>query len=485
MNKVNRRQFLGLLGAGAATAILPVGCSRKSSSSDNSPKYNVLLITLDTTRTEHLSCYGYEKLTSPNLDQLAHQGTKFDVAIATSGATPMSHASILTGLNPYQHGVRIMYAASGYKLPDSVPTLATVLRGEGWKTGAFLSAFPVSEFYGFGRGFDTFDNGMQGTVNTKMRRYADGKWRWGVNENQRRSDQTTEAAIKWIHKTQRPFFTWIHYWDPHDSALIPPAEIVSRFVPNVFERATLRPLASQQVALYDAEIFYMDSQFGRLLQTVRDIGQYENTITVVIADHGEGLNDGQARHGWWYHRLLYQEQIRVPLILCFPDGPAGHVVSNLARSIDIFPTILEILQIHAPKPVEGRSLLGLVNNKTESPRIAYAESLSLYDLNSVLAQKRPKDGLLYCAMDRSWKLIYRPRHPDESELYNLDADPLETKNLYKQATYQARRLQDMLNAYNGYVDKPFEKGPTGSEALEALRSLGYVGDNPTTATPSP
>lgn len=457
---------------------LSAGCSKKTPTVNESDKYNVLIVTLDTTRTEHLSCYGYKYNTSPNLDTFASQAIKFDKAIVQAAATPISHASILTGLNPYQHGVRVIYAASGYRLPETIPTLATTLGKSGWSTAAFVSSFTVSQFFGLDQGFDIFDSSLSGDMNTKMQPKEDGNWGWEVGANQRRSDKTTYRAIKWLKKCQKPFFMWVHYWDPHDNKLVPPSDIVEKYLPGGPNSGKMRSQYSQQVALYDAEIEFMDLQFGKLLKELKDNGQYNNTVIVVIADHGQGLDDGKARHGWYNHRLLYQEQIRVPMMIRYPNGPEGLTVSNLVRSIDIFPTIIDILDLSADKPVEGRSLLGIINNKPEPIRIAYADALNLFDLNSSLVKKgHEKDDLLYCAMDDSWKLIYRPNYPEDSMLFNLDTDPLETKNLFKKKPSQVKRLKKELDRFNGYVDKPFGKTPENSAAMEALRSLGYVDDN--------
>jgi arylsulfatase A-like enzyme len=317
---------------------LLAGCRKEERSQPAPSGNNVLLVTLDTTRTERLSCYGNPAQTSPNLDALARDGVKFDLAIAQAGVTPVSHASIMTGLNPYRHKLRVLYAADGYRLSDTVPTLVTVLKDAGWRTGAFLSSFTVSEFFGFDRGFEVFDNGLSVPVDEQMRLREDGDF-YGCDlaHNQRRSDDTTDSAIRWLGQTDRPFFAWVHYWDPHDPDKVPPDEIVARFrTPNMSPQ-------QRRVALYDAEVFYMDSQFGRLIQTLKDIGVYDNTVIVVVADHGQGLADGKARHGWWRHRLLYQEQIRVPLLVRLPGGPTGRTVAELVRTIDIYPTVLEAL----------------------------------------------------------------------------------------------------------------------------------------------
>ena len=186
--------------------------------------YNVLLVTLDTTRADYLGCYdaAHAELT-PNLDALAADAVRFEFAIAQASATPVSHASILTGLNPYEHGVRVISADAGYKLSPEIPTLTTVLKGHGWATGAFLSSFTVSEYYGFDYGFDTFDSGLQRDVSRPFVRDRDGYARWPVGTGQRRSDATTDRALAWLAATKdRPFFLWVHYWDPHDWLVLPP-----------------------------------------------------------------------------------------------------------------------------------------------------------------------------------------------------------------------------------------------------------------------
>ncbi|MCP4590439.1 MAG: sulfatase-like hydrolase/transferase [bacterium] len=426
-----------------------------------------MVITYDTTRADRLSCYGYDKRTSPNLDALADDGIRFDTAISQAALTPVSHASIFSGLLPQHHGVRVMYAAEGYRLPREVPTLATILAAQGSKTAAFLSAFPVSEFFGFDAGFDEFDNGLDGRPEGVLTERKTGAWDWESSASQRRSDQTTDRALEWLGETKEPFCLWVHYWDPHDASLRPPREVNQRFLPP--------PSAghwARYSGLYDAEVFYVDQQLGRLLDALKNQERYDSTVIVVVADHGQGLGD----HDHWYHRILYQEQIRVPLVMRLPGGPKGRVIPELVRTIDILPTILEALEVNPPERSDGRSLRGLVEGRTEPSRTAYAEALVLYDLNARdLLQQRPDDELLHCMMDKSWKLIYRPLHPEKSELYHLDNDPRETNNLFAQEPEQAARLLAELEQLDPFVAGPFGAG-TDQEALDHLRSLGYTGD---------
>jgi len=446
---------------------LPGGCEKEPQAAAKPAikKHNVLLVTLDTTRADRMSCYGHSAKTSPNMDALAADGVRFDMAIAQAALTPVSHASIFTGLLPPQHGLRVLYAKSGYRLSEAIPTLATALRDQGWKTGAFLSSFPVSEFFGFDNGFETFDNGLRHPSDDVLKESPDGAWRFAITDNQRRSDLTTSLAINWLSDITSPFYLWVHYWDPHDLNIRPPEEVMSKFAPPGSP-----PSDDKRRALYDSEIFYVDLQFGRLVQTLKDRSIYDDTIIVVVSDHGEGLGN----HDHWFHRILYQEQIRVPLIMRLPGGPTGRAVSELVRTTDIYPTVLAALNIPLPSRVDGLSMLGLIDGQPEEPRIAYADALILYDLNAKdLLDRRPNDDLLHCVMDRSWKLIYKPNRPEQSELYHLETDPGETKNLYAQQSEQAARLQSELEELNAFVDGPFGEG-TDEDVLDRLRSLGYV-----------
>ena len=458
-----------------AAMLLVAGCSDKPTSpsagaagaSTRLGPPDVLLVTLDTTRADRFGCYGYERPTTPHFDTLAADGVQFDLAISTSGTTPIAHASILSGLNNYQHGVRVILGPSGYRLPDFIPTLATVFKESGWETGAFLSSFPVSEHFGFSRGFDTFDSGVRDSDESKFS--EDGKWE--VRDNQRRSDETSDAFIAWVKQRRGRFFAWIHYWDAHDPQILPPAEMIRKFPPT--EAARVKGRVHPKLASYDAEVAFVDHNFGRVIQTLKETGRYENTVIIVTADHGEGLGD----HGWMNHRLLYQEQIRIPLLVHAPGGPKGKRIADLVRNIDIYPTILELAKISPPQPVQGRSMVGLMNGQPDEPRMAYADQLNRWDRNARMTKRRPYDELIYCAMDRNWKLIYRDTAADQSLLYNIAVDPRETNNLYAQRPDQVSRLKGALDEFNGYRRAPFPPGGNDAEALERLKSLGYAGED--------
>jgi arylsulfatase A-like enzyme len=223
--------------------------------------------------------------------------------------------------------------------------------------------------------------------------------------------------------------------------------------------------------VYDAEVAYVDAQFGRLVDTLHADGRLDRTLLAVTADHGQGLGD----HGWWNHRLLYQEHIRLPLVLRFPGEPAGAVVDELVRSVDLYPTLLEAAGVHAPASVEGRSLLPLWRGEPDAPRSAYADQLNLWDTNAVMLEKRPDDDLLHVWMDREWKLIHRPTAPERSELYHLTEDPGELVNVYADHPEVAARMLVQLEALGAFRAEGFGDVEAGDARTEALNALGYLG----------
>ena len=473
---------------------------------DSGPRPNVVLITMDTTRADYLSCYGFEgidgqrMISSPNLDRLAAQGTRFDLAMSTAAVTPVSHASILTGRFNAEHGVRVIFAGSGFRLDESVPTLGTEFKRAGYTTLALHSAFPVSPYFGLDQGFDLVDS-----FDTEMKQRDPAATAQWDQRNTRRSDDTIARVIEAVEASEDPFFLWVHLWDPHDAIQIPEPDFMppprllyqtdeqGNFVPetdgdgNVLyeldERGQpvldpsgnpvpRRKLRRPMKALYASEIWYMDHQIGKLVAHLEESGRYDNTIFAVTADHGQGLGD----HGWAAHRILYQEQIRVPLIVRVPGVEQAAVVPDLVRTVDIAPTLLDYAGVGGLDGVSGRSLRRLIEGG-DAPRVTFAEQINGYDLNAGMVVKRPQDDFTYCAMDRRWKLTWRPNWPDESELYDLQADPAEASNLYAWDHPEAVRLKRELASYGGWVTAvfPSEDGGADSDAaMEALRNLGYV-----------
>ncbi len=446
----------------AAICLLVVTACERAPEPPTGP--NVLLITLDTTRADRLSCYGYLERTSENLDRLAEQGVLFTRAITQAAVTPVSHASILTGQNPYTHGLRVMHGLTENRLRESCVTLAEVLRDAGYHCAAFVSAFPVSERFGVHQGFETFDADFildspakivspAGVVNTSM--------------NQRRADATTDRALAHLAACREPFFLWLHYFDPHDLKLRPPRAFL-------MEHARSAASAREQLrAMYDVEIRYMDQQIGRVFEHLEQSGRLDDTLIVVVADHGEGLGD----HDWWTHGILYQEQIHAPLIFRGPSVPAGKKVDYLARTIDIMPTVLELAGLKRERfpPMEGHSLVPLWRDGATDPEyVAYADSINMLTYRTPVGSSDEKNDMLFGVIDGAWKYIHHALRPEESELYNLEDDPLELTNLRDAYPNQVTRLLTDLRSRNCIPKKPLGREQMSEDDLRRLRSLGYV-----------
>jgi arylsulfatase A-like enzyme len=426
---------------------------------------NVVLITLDTTRADFLSCYGSELASTPHLDALAAEGTRFARAQSASAVTPVSHASILTGRYPYHHGLRVLSAPSGFRLPARQATLSTELKAAGYRTGAVHSAFPVSDYFGFARGYDHFDS-----FDAVMRADAErGKTTWDTRQLQRRSDETTDRSLAFARDGDEPFYLWIHYWDPHDQHLKPD--------PEYYRGLDLDKIAGTESAMYQyfyaAEIMFLDAQIGRLVAGLKASGRWDDTLVVVTADHGEGLADGFQRHGWSKHRMTYREQLHVPLIVRTPTRPGAAVVDAQVRTIDIAPTIYELCGLDVPVDVDGESLVPLLGGAPGTPRVAYADQVNGYDMNAGMVAQRPDSAFLYTVSDGEWKLIFRPHMPEASELFHVAVDWHEELDVRAAHEEQYLRLLADLAERNPWVVAPFE--PDGSlHGENPLGELGYA-----------
>ena len=362
--------------------------------------YDVLLVTLDTTRADRIGCYGYAAATTPSIDRLAEHGVRVADAVTVAPVTLPAHASILTGRYPPEHGVR---DNGEFVLgPDSV-TLAETLQASGYATGAFVSAFVLDGRYGLAQGFDRYDDAVVSAARA-------GALEDHVDE--RSAAQTTDAALAWLEglDASKPAFTWVHYFDPH-APYAPPVE----------------PLVGGD--RYDAEIAFVDRELGRLLARLDELGRGARTLTVVVADHGEGLGD----HDEETHTLLiYGATMRVPLILHAPGAlAAGQVFDgSVASVVDIVPTVLELLGVDDAGVVDGISLAA---QPPDPDRLAYMESMVPW-------------------LDHGWAPLHGlRRHRDKlilapaPEYFDLIADRTESSNLWATASGGSAARRDRLD----------------------------------------
>jgi len=418
------------LGAGCAPAPLP----------DHLAGWNVLLLTLDTTRQDHLGCYGAKGARTRHLDRLAASGVVFDHAVAQAPITLPSHASILTGKNPPEHGVR---GNGVYALPASEETLAEILGEAGYATAAVVAAYVLDRRFGLAQGFGHYDDDP-----AAMRAS-------GVNDPSRPAAAVTSAALAAARALpgDRPFFLWVHYFDPHHP-YAPPEPFASSFPPTREGR-------------YRGEIAAMDAAIGDLLAGLEDLGKLRRTLVVAVADHGEGTTGPHAEttHGL----LLYDETIRIPLIVTARGGlPGGRREGGLARQVDLVPTLLDLLEIDAAgRGFAGVSLRGrLQGAPPKRAPLAFAETFLGYDAYGW--------SPLFSVRSRDWKYVEGPR----AELYDLVHDPIEATNVAADHPERVDRMaRDLVRLRGGArpSDGRFARvlGPRAEDA-ERLRALGYV-----------
>jgi arylsulfatase A-like enzyme/tetratricopeptide (TPR) repeat protein len=403
-------------------------------------KPNVVLITLDTTRADHLGCYGDRDARTPTLDALARRGVLFEQAATPVPLTQPSHSSIMTGFYPPYHGVRVNGVTA---LGQTQTTLAEALSRQGYETGAFVGAFVLDGRWGLNQGFGEYDDKFD---MTKFKRLDLA----GV---QRPGNEVMDAALAWLKGHSRaPFFAWIHLYDAH-TPYEPPEPLFSEF------------RSRGPAGLYDGEIAFADQQVARCLGWLRSAGLAEKTIVVVLGDHGEGLGShGEGTHGFF----VYDSVLHVPFIVATPFRELEGVrVKSQVSLVDVFPTVLALAGIETRDKVHGRSLLPLMRNpQGRETAYAYCESMT--------PSLQFGWSALHCLRSERYKLIQAPR----PELFDLSADPGEQTNIFDRNPAVARRLGrelDRLMALTSRDAPAPEAVDLDKETAERLAALGYVG----------
>jgi arylsulfatase A-like enzyme len=409
------------------------------------PRLNVVLITLDTVRADALGAYGQTLATSPNLDRLAAEGVLFEQASASAPSTLPSHATIMTGQFQLSHGVR---GNAGYVLPDDNVTLAETFRARGYRTAAEVAAPVLGAKTGIGQGFDRFRDLDAAGVERIRTEIADagGPARTLVLEERAAEDITRSAKIFITRNRQRPFFLWLHYFDPHELYL--PRREFQAQLPN-------HP--------YHAEILYTDQQIGRLIRHIEELGLRERTLVVIVSDHGEGLGEhGEESHAYY----LYESTLRVPLLFWGPERlPAGLRVGALVRTADVAPTVLALAGIPAPPEMHGTSLLPLMSGERDDLDLpAYGESVEIAALFDASVLRSLRLG--------AWKYV----HQIEPELYDIGSDPGETRNLASARPEKVAEMRERLERLvaAGAATPDDAAVVVDQEVARRLQALGYV-----------
>jgi arylsulfatase A-like enzyme/Flp pilus assembly protein TadD len=426
-----RRAFVGGVCTVAVVSLISCKSTPKHNAAATALKpINVVLITLDTVRADHLHCYGNEKIKTPNIDALAATGVLFEKAVAQTPLTQPSHASMFTGENPNVHNVR---DTGGFALQPSSVTMATILQRHGWATAGFISASVLTRMFGFNQGFATYDDQLE------HRKSQDPV-------STRAADVTADHAIRWLHQQSgKPFFLWVHFYDAH-FPYDPPAQFRKQYPQDP----------------YDAEIAFEDQQLGRVLGAVKQKSPAGKTLIVLLSDHGEGLGD----HGEYDHGVfLYDSTVRIAWIMAGPGVPTGVHVQQQAREIDLLPTVLDLIGGQPSPSVQGTSLVPAFSDKTVPSNYSYEETLY------------PKINMGWSELrgihTAHWMYIRAPR----PELYDLNQDPGELNNIIDAHPKEYRELEAQLKKASRLGDSGTETvalKQMDQQTMDQLKSLGYA-----------
>ncbi len=436
---------------------VPSFAASKNAAFEDDP--DIVLITIDTLRADHLSCYGYERKTTPNIDEIAEKGTVFTNAIAPSSWTAPSMVSLFTSVYPVNHGVTLGFVKEGkiqnqMVFSDKLVTLAQALKARGYTTFGVASNLHLSEEFGFARGFDHF-------------RCLGFRSAPAVNS-------TVDAWANEIENSPK-FFLWVHYFDPHHpyfakgpwaNQYIPAGERrhIGALTAESMKHSELRAMVAEKpellptvIGLYDSEINYVDLYVGYLLNR---LNLDTNTVIAITSDHGEEFME----HGHMGHASnLYQEQIRVPLIIKTPESSKKEIFEEHVNLVDLMPTLLHILGGETPEQSLGKSIVARksVVNGVEQP-YTFSELSRMTRLKAIFTPE--------------WKYIYNYKNHSE-QLYHLEVDRFERANLLADNGQEASRLKaelfEWVKRATKYPVRESSFAPS-PEQQEKLKSLGYI-----------
>lgn len=440
---------------------------------------NLVILSIDTLRPDHLGFHGYHRRTSPNLDRLAQRSVVFDQAVTTHVSTAPAHATILSGRYPGSHGLY----RNGMRLAAIVPTMAEWLTAEGFATGAFVSGWTLQRHTGLDRGFTRYDDDL-------------GPPRAGARREGR---ATTDAALKWLEErvsNQESFFLFLHLFEPHWPYDPPPEEALKFLSDRDVLMTMRRPVhldrllsvnrltpaeKDEYVARYDGEIVVADRLAARVFDALENLGVAHNTVLIFLSDHGETLfeREWSMDHG----TRPYDEQALVPLVLHIPgNGSAGRRVPDQVSLLDVFPTIAEVFAIEPPSGLQGRSLVPLTNaaDNEGPPRAAFVtarpEPERLPHIQAPLGTR----GLVCAIRLPGVKLVEYPMSGGHwfHELFNLSEDPGERTDRAPENAASVAALHAELERWrrSTSTDGAMPPPELSPEVEEALRELGYISD---------
>jgi len=434
----------------SACATAPRPAARAAAIDENQRPERIVLITIDTLRADYVGSYGSKTARTPTLDRLAAGGVRFATAISPTPLTMPSHTSIMTGLDPTLHGV---HSNAKFRLEDGIPTLAEQFQAHGFATAAFLSSVVLDRRYGLARGFDIYDDrmGFRHNIEGATGGYAE-----------RSADQVVDATLRWLESAPSRFFLWVHFYDPHGS-YDPPRGFRPRQTTaptgSPEELGTLEYAKQVFPPLYAGEIYFADTELGRLLRVLKRKFADDRTLLVVTSDHGESLGE----HSELTHTLtVYDATQKVPLLMNGAALPRGRIVDAQVRLVDVAPTILSLSGLPAIERTTGKDLMPWISGEREDGLDAYVETLEThlaYGWSPVLGLRTGE---------------YKYLRTVRPELYALNADPHEQNDLAARQPTRLKELDTALAAHLGGALPVIPNAVAPPEEIALLESLGYV-----------
>jgi arylsulfatase A-like enzyme len=464
---------LGLAGIVAMLLLGGPGCGSGGHRDAAPERTNLLLVSLDTVRADHTSLLGYSRPTTPRLERLASQGVSFRRAYTMSSTTGPSHATLFTGRYAPVHGA----ARNGMSLRDDLVTLAEHLHQRGYRTGGVLGSFVLAGRFGFGQGFDDWDDSFRRETSSLPMKHWEGQDIPG-GAFDRGGAEVTRLAVDWLeeHRRDQPFFLFVHYFDAHEPYTPKPPDLAhlasAPLDPDTDEGVS--DAAAKVIRRYDAEIAGVDRELGELLDRLKELGLDERTLVVVASDHGQGLTDhNDSKHGV----NIYEECVRGVLVFRGPRiAPPGRTSDAAVEAVDVLPTVLDLLDPGSQQGLglPGHSLAGYLRGLA-GPPVGWPVFLfrQLYGPRHRV-RNAMVSGAEYGIRVRGWKYIEGGRD-GHRELYDIANDPDELDNLARDEPERAAELRARLHEWRASHPLPHGASPSLSEGDRArLRALGYL-----------
>ncbi len=449
----------------ALVIVLLCGCKSRKAPDRDDQRAPVILISLDTVRSDHLSCYGWHRETTPAIDRIAEESVLFTRAFTPISHTLPAHHSLFTSRHPREHKVLF----NDWVPLEKFPLVTEALKEAGFNTAAIVSSAILEADYGLAPGFDFYDEDFQTYT-----------FRESIEKKvyRKTADQVVKAALGWLEKQDlsQPFFLFLHFFDAHTEYDLTPDNYLDMFetdrdLVRIMESRGQRSAHQTKINRYDGSIRFIDDELNRVWDFLKEKGIFDKALIIITSDHGEGLGE----HGWYYHGLyVYEEQMRIPLIIRLPGSDhAGERIDALVDLVDLAPTILDFSNISQLPESRGKSLLPVIRGEKDKVRDHLFFERRWYPEENELGLKNWAPGEKFGVRGESWKYIWASDEPEE--LFDLEKDPHELHDLAPENPERINEMKKELKKYWFTVKKErIKPQPYHSLNKEKLKSLGYL-----------